>query len=203
MAPLPVRPLLALALTALPLAPAAAQRTPEQIRASIQEHQGDFDYLLGDWEFTAQSREYGSLRGYWSAMRLPGQAQILDEYRIVGDSGETYYVTHTLRAYNAYLDRWELVGMDGDRGLQDVGSGRRVGAEMHIEQRFGVGGPTPSLWRIRYYDIEPDRFSWTGDRSTDGQTWVAGWLRIEARRLGPPRTIGPLAPARRPARNAP
>src|SRR2546427_2999563 len=27
--------------------------------------------------------------------------------------------------------------------------------------------PTPSLWRIRYYDIRPDRFSWTGDRSTD------------------------------------
>ncbi len=202
MAPLPVR-LLAAVVTGAALwpAPSAAQRTPDQVRASLAAHQGDFDYLLGDWEFTAQSREYGSMRGYWSAMRLPGQAQILDEYRIVGDSGETYYVTHTLRAYNAHLDRWELVGMDGDRGLQDVGTARRVGAEMHLEQRFGVSGPNPSTWRIRYYDIRPDRFSWTGDRSTDGgQTWVTGFLQIEARRIGPPRTLGPLAPARRPAR---
>lgn len=38
-----------------------------------------------------------------------------------------------------------------------------------------------------------DRFSWAGDRSTDsGKTWVKNSLQIEARRLGPPRTMGPL-----------
>ena len=83
-------------------------------------------------------------------------------------------------------------------GLQNVGTAHRVGPEMHIEQRFGVMSPTPSLWRIRYYDIRPDRFSWTGDRSTDGgKTWTAKWLQIEARRIGPPRSLGPLAPAKR------
>ncbi len=118
---------------------------------------------------------------------------------MVGDTGETWYVTHTLRAYNAHQDRRELVGMDGDGGLQDIGTARRVGAEMHLEQRFGVAGGSPSLWRIRYYDIQADRFFWSGDRSTDGgRTWVTGWLRIEARRIGPRRTLGPLAPARRP-----
>jgi hypothetical protein len=30
----------------------------------------------------------------------------------------------------------------------------------------------PSTLRIRCYDIQPDRFSWTADRSTDGgKTW--------------------------------
>jgi hypothetical protein len=174
------------------------KRTAEQIQASYEAHKGDFDYLLGDWEFTAVSREYGKLRGYWSAVRLD-EGQILDEYRIVGDNGETYYVTTTLRNFNSVLDRWELVGADAGTGLQDMGTGRRVGAEMHIEQKFGVVSQNPSTWRIRYYDIRPDRFSWTADRSTaDGKTRVTNFQQIEARRIGPPRSMGPLAPARKP-----
>ena len=30
------------------------KRTPEQIEASFQAHKGDFDYLLGDWEFNSR-----------------------------------------------------------------------------------------------------------------------------------------------------
>lgn len=180
-------------------AQAIPQRTAEQLKASYDAHQGDFDYLLGDWEFTSVSREYGKGRGFWSAVRLAEGAQILDEYRVVGDGGETYYVTSTLRVYNAVLDRWELVSAES-AGLHDVGTARKVGAEMHIEQKFGVMSKEPSLWRIRYYDIKPDRFSWTGDRSTDGgKTWATKWLQIEARRIGPPRSMGPLAPAKKPS----
>ena len=179
----------------------ATRRTAEQIRASYGAHKGEFDYLLGDWEFTSVSREFGAGQGYWSAVQLAEGAQVLDEYRVVGDSGQTWYVTNTLRAYNANLDQWELVSTEPGSGLQNVGTAHRVGDEMHIEQQFGVGTPHPSLWRIRYYDIRPDRFSWTGDRSTDGgKTWTAQWLQIEARRIGPARSMGPLAPARKQTR---
>ena len=193
-------PLLAsIMLVAPPLtAQAVHQRTRQELKASYDAHQGDFDYLLGDWEFTSASREFGTGRGYWSAVRLAEGAQVLDEYRVVGDTGQTYYVTNTLRAYNAVLDQWELVSTEQGTGLQNVGTAHRVGAEMHIEQKFGVMSPAPSLWRIRYYDIRPDRFSWTGDRSTDGgKTWTTQWLQIEARRIGPARSLGPLAPAKR------
>jgi hypothetical protein len=173
------------------------RRTKEQMQASYAAHQGDFDYLLGDWAFSSVSREFGKGRGYWSAVRLAEGAQVLDEYRVVGDSGQTYYASTTLRAYNAALDQWELVSADSGTGLQNVGTGHRVGAEMHIEQKFGVMSPTPSIWRIRYYDIQPDRFSWAGDRSTDGgKTWITDFLRIEARRIGPARSLGQLAPAK-------
>ncbi len=88
--------------------------------------------------------------------------------------------------------------MEPGTGLQNRGTGQRVGPEMHIEQRFGVMSATPSLWRIRYYDIGPDRFSWTADRSSDkGKTWTRGYLKIEARRVGPARKMGPLFPVRR------
>jgi hypothetical protein len=176
---------------------AAERPTPAEIKAAYEKHQGDFDYLLGDWEFTTVNREYGKGHGYWSAVRLGEGAQILDEFRIVGDKGETYYVTSTLRAFNATLDQWELVSMEADTGLQNVGTGHKVGAEMHIEQKFGVMSAKPSILRIRYYDIRPDAFSWTADRSTDGgKTWVKNSQQIEAHRIGPARHFGPLAPAR-------
>lgn len=195
---LPVATLLAsMAIAASLSAQTVGQRTKEQLEASYKEHQGDFDYLLGDWAFTSVSQEFGKGRGYWSAVRLAEGAQVLDEYRVVGDSGQTYYASSTLRAYNAVLDQWELVSAERGTGLQNVGTGHRVGAEMRLEQKFGVMSPTPSILRIRYYDIQPDRFSWAGDRSTDGgKTWVTDFLRIEARRIGPARTLGPLAPAK-------
>lgn len=175
-----------------------SKRTVEQMKASYDAHKSDFDYLLGDWEFTAQSRDHGKFAGRWSAVRLD-TGQILDEYRVVGDKGETYYVTSTVRAYNAVADRWELVGMEQGGGLQDFGTGHRVGSEMHIEQKFGVAAGKPTTLRIRYYDIQPDRFSWSADRSMDGgQTWVKDFMTIEARRIGPTRVMGPLASPTKP-----
>ena len=179
-------------------AQAVPKRSSEQIKASYDAHQGEFDYLLGDWEFTSVSREFGKGRGYWSAVRLAEGAQILDEYRVVGEAGETFYASSTLRAYNAVMDRWELVSAEQGTGLQNVGTGRRVGAEMHLEQKFGVTTASPSLWRIRYYDIRPDRFSWAADRSMDAaKTWEKNHLTIEARRVGPARSLGPLTPAKK------
>jgi hypothetical protein len=191
-----MRQALALALTVTLAAPLAAQsvpkKSPEEIEASYNAHKSEFDYLLGDWEFTSVHKEYGKGHGVWSAIQLL-EGQLLDEYRILGDKGETFYVTTTVRAYNAVLDRWELIGMDAGNGLQDAGTARKVGAEMHIEQRFGVMSPNPSLWRIRYYNIQPDSFSWTGDRSPDnGKTWEKNYLQIEARRIGKARSLGRL-----------
>ncbi len=172
------------------------QKTPEQLDALFDAHKGDFDYLLGDWQFTAESTDHGKYGGYWSAVKL-AEGQILDEYRVTGDNGETFYVTTSLRNYNKFADRWELVGADAGTGMQDFGTARRAGNELHIEQRFGVASGKPAMMRIRYYNIEKDRFSWTGDRSTDGgKTWEKESLKIEARRIGPPRSLGALAGAK-------
>jgi len=164
----------------------------------LKRHRSDFDYLLGDWEFTSESRQYGKFGGRWSAVRLE-TGQILDEYRILGDNAVTVYVSTTIRAYNAAADRWELISMDASGGLQDFGTGQRVNSEMHVEQKFGVARGSPTLLRIRYYNIQPNRFSWSADASTDGgETWVKNSQTIEARRIGPSRTLGPLTRSKRP-----
>ena len=118
-------------------AQAPAKRTAAQVKALSDQHHGDFDYLLGDWGFTSVSKQYGQGKGYWSAVRLPG-GELMDEFRVVSDTGETYHVTATIRAYNAAWDRWDLISMGGAGGLQDVGTGQRVGQEVHIEQTFGA-----------------------------------------------------------------
>jgi len=64
---------------------------------------------------------------------------------------------------------------------------------MHITQKFGVSTPEPTIWRIRYYDIGTDHFSWRADVSKDdGKTWQTDFLTIEASRIGPPRTMASL-----------
>jgi hypothetical protein len=145
----------------------ATKKTGKELQASFDAHKGDFDYLLGEWEFTSISKEHGPGKGFWTAVRL-ATGQVLDEFRVVGDKRETWYVTSTLRSYNAGLDRWELVGMVEGGGLQDVGTAQRMGGEVHIEQKFGVATGKASILRIRYYNIQPDRFSRTADRS-DGR----------------------------------
>jgi len=47
-------------------------------------------------------------------------------------------------------------------------------------QRYGT-----AIMRIRYFAIEPNRFLWRADRSTDGgKTWVRDWWTMEATRIG-------------------
>jgi hypothetical protein len=165
----------------------AGRRSDAELQALYEKHKGDFDYLVGEWEFTTESQEFGKARGRWSVAKKENDF-IYDEYRVLGDSGETWYHTATLRAYNAQLDRWELVSTEQGGGLANMGVGRKVGNEMHLEQTFGATTDRPRRLRIRYYDIRPDRFSWVADRSfDDGRTWEPNALRIEARRITPTR----------------
>jgi hypothetical protein len=180
-------------------AKAGRRKTPEEVEAATKAHEHDFDYLLGDWEFTAVSRNYGKSRGLWSAVRVPETGQIMDEFRVVSDTDDTLFILTTWRAYNAVSDRWDLVSVD-DRGngLQNIGTAHRDGPEIHLEQQFGSGTPSSWISRIRYYNIQPDRFSWNSDRSEDGgKTWMKDFQQLEAHRIGPSRVVSPLTSAKK------
>ena len=79
----------------------ANKKTGKELQASFEAHKGDFDYLLGEWEFTSVSKEHGPGKGFWTAVRLD-TGQILDEFRVVGDKRETWYATSTLRSSTAW-----------------------------------------------------------------------------------------------------
>jgi hypothetical protein len=145
----------------------------------------DFDYLLGEWKFKGASKEYPAFAGVWSAVQIsPGV--ILDVYKVVGDNGDVYYSVVTMRAYNKERNQWDLVSGEGGQGLRDTGTGQRKDGEIHIEQKFGVGTAKPFLLRIRYFDIQADRFTWSADRSEDGgATWTKEFQRLDVTRTGP------------------
>jgi hypothetical protein len=171
------------------------KRTDAEIAANVKAHKADFDYLLGQWKFSAVSKQYGKFEGLWTAMKLPG-GEILDEYAILDGKGAKMYVSTTIRAYNAVLDQWELIGTDEARGLHDFGSGHRTPGGFEIEQTFGVMSPEPSTWRIHYRNIKPDSFSWSADRTTDGgKTWVTDFQTIEARRVAAAYDVAVFAPS--------
>ena len=168
------------------------RKSNEQIAALQKAHQHDFDYLLGDWEFTGENSK-GKFRGLWTAVRLPETGQIFDEFRLFSTTGDIF-VTTSWRAYNAIEDRWEIVSVDNrGTGLQNFGTAHVDGNEMRVEQKFGFGTALSWTSRIRYYNIQPDQFSWISDRSVDnGNTWIKGSQRIEAHRIGKPRSLEPL-----------
>jgi hypothetical protein len=122
---------------------------------------------------------------------LPWPPRLKGEILAVSDARDTIYATTTLRPYNAFLDQWELLGMPQGSGLQNTGTGQRVGNEIHITQKTGSRDGVALMVRIRYYDIHADRFSWIADQSQDGgKTWAKESVRMEARRIGPARFRG-------------
>jgi hypothetical protein len=178
-------------------APASASgrdtRTQQELRADYDAHHREFDYLLGDWEFT-QTRPSNDgaveFQGFWSATRSADGAIITDEFRIVDDSGRTMYVSTTLRSYSPIERRWNLVGIEPGAGVVHLGTAWKEGSDMRIDQTFGQ-----TIWRIRYHDIQPSRFSWRADISRDGgKTWIENHRTIEARRIGPARAPASLTP---------
>lgn len=172
-------------------------RTPEQIKTSYETHKGDFDFLLGDWEITVHTQN-GIRHGYWSVVKLAND-QIFDEYRLVSDKGETTFLVTSVRNYNAVVDQWELVNMNGQNGLQETGTAHKAGDEIHLEQKVDQRKPGV-IRRVRYYDIKTDHFLWNADLTLDnGKTWIPNVTQIEARRIGPARDMvltspkGPVA----------
>ena len=159
------------------------------IARSVGTHKDDFDYLLGDWAFTAESQQYGRFKGVWTAAR-DAAGRVVDNYRILGDGTQVYYSVLSIRAYDEKKDRWDIVSLEPGTGLQCMGSGLREGDEVHIDQTFVLRDDTRSILRITYHDITPDSFQWSADRSLDGgKTWQTNFQHLWVKRVGPPRAV--------------
>ena len=168
--------------------------------AAYEAHHQEFDYLLGDWEF-AGTRQWNNavvpIRGFWSANRSADGALVTDEFRMVDEGGRTLYVSTTLRVYNPVTERWNLIGVEPRAGIPQLGTAWKEGNDIRIDQTFSGQDGVSRLWRIRYYNIQGDRFSWRADISSDGgKTWAENQMTMEGRRTGPARSPVALTPRR-------
>jgi len=149
----------------------------------------DFDFLVGKWSFTFQSRDRDhpetylpAFDGIWTGIKTHDNLIVEDEFsRDAGNGTRTMTVTY--RVMNAQRKLWEIQGVGARRGVWQPGIAWSQGTDRFLVQE---NPDQKMLVRIRYYDITPTHFLWRADGSLDrGKTWVKDVMLIEAKRISP------------------
>lgn len=136
-----------------------------------------FDFLIGDWKI--EGRRFGpngesQYTGHWVAQYLCGKRVVMDQFTTFGLTGQEVSAFTTLRTFSPFTKRWEMAGM---AAMQPAFNGKWFGnfvdSEMHLEaEGLGQNGQQVKS-RIRFFEIESNRFKWENHLSLDnGGTWM-------------------------------
>jgi hypothetical protein len=162
--------------------PAPSQQIPPDVArylkgATTESHQ--FDFLIGQWDVAAtRYKEDGSAllqyRASWRAESLNDGRMIMDDFKALGPRGEPVSSFVTLRTYSEVTRRWELQGL---AALQPSAPVEWHGVWKDGEMLLDATGRRPDgqslRTRIRFFQIQSDRFSWESNVSLDdGKNWV-------------------------------
>jgi len=128
----------------------------------------DFDFWLGEWQVT------------WNAGRERGRNSIAREYggnvvyeRFDGRPGIDL-VGMSVSVYREAVDRWFQTWVDDAGNYFALQGGLADGEMILLGEQSGPRGRV-SL-RMRFSDIEDDRFTWRWESSKDdGATWDTLW----------------------------
>lgn len=147
---------------------------------------GDWDFLVGMWQFRFQSRRNGALwnpafSGHWTASRKrSANAMVEDHWRSDNPTTTMDDGTWTYRVYNPRRKLWEMQGVDSGSGAWQPGLCWSDADNRYVVQHYGR-----TIMRIRYFDIRDDSFSWRADASGDGgRTWTLDVWTMTATRIG-------------------
>jgi hypothetical protein len=147
----------------------------------------DYDFLLGTWKFTFQSRRQDGVftapfTGHWvfAKKETGGQGVLIEDHWRPDDPSASWDAgTWTYRAYNPARKLWEMRGVNTNAGAWQPGLMWRVGDDRLLTEWYGT-----MLVRFRYFAIEPDRFLWRADATFDrGKTWTRDYWTMEADRI--------------------
>ncbi len=169
--------LFVLTVAGLALASPYARASPAAASAEGSEH--DFDFVLGRWDFVAESKlpnTPATYTGRWTGERVGDGALVEDDY-MPGEVGARQYLGVTIRAFDAKTKRWTTTFVAPPAAAWALGSAWRDGKDM------AEGPLDPAKGRrARFSDIAPDHFVWTLDSSIDGgRTWTT-MVRVHSRR---------------------
>ena len=165
-----------LMMTGLMMLPAVAQN---QLYGTAPEEMKQFAFLEGEWVAEYEQilpdgnsfRQTGSWKGYYI---LDGSA-FVDEFSMPVGNG-LYYRGMTWRTYDPakkhWVNRFTLANVTKTLGFGDgpfFGTFKDGVMELTMKGKDEKG---PWLNKIRFQEIEANRFFWTLDRSYDnGETW--------------------------------
>ena len=157
----------------------------------------DYDFLVGTWRFTFQSRRRDGtfsapFAGHWvfSRKATDGQGVLLEDHWRPDNPTQTWDAgTWTYRAYNPERKLWEMEGISTASGAWQPGLMDSLGADLKLvstdgDSRLLTEWYGPMLVRFRYFAIKPDRFLWRADATFDrGKTWIRDYWTMEVQRI--------------------
>ncbi len=135
----------------------------------------DFDFWVGRW------------RGTWEGGSAVNDVEKGYDGRVIlerfeADAPETFDGL-SVSVLDEAADCWKQTWVDSTGSYLDFVGGA-VGEEMHFT-REAVVGSKEVLQRMRWAEIETDRFEWYWQRREDGGDWQVVW-HISYVRLPPP-----------------
>jgi len=148
---------------------------------------GDYDFLVGTWRFTFQSRQRDgaftpAFTGHWVFTRKQtgGQGVLIEDHWRPDDPTSTWDAgTWTYRAFNPQRKLWEMQGINTNAGAWQAGLMWSAGKDRLLTEWYGS-----MLVRFRYFAIEPGRFLWRADATFDrGKTWILDYWTMEVHRI--------------------
>jgi len=166
----------------MPSSPTPVPQIPPDVArylkgATAQSRQ--FDFLIGLWDVVAtRFKEDGSVlfqyKAMWEAKHVNDGRMIIDDFRACGPSGEAISSFVTLRTYSETTQRWEMQGL---AALQPAAPTEWHGVWQDGEMLLDASGRNADgkliRTKIRFYEIERDRFSWSSKTSRDESvTWI-------------------------------
>jgi hypothetical protein len=108
---------------------------------------------------------------------------IIDDFKACAPSGEEISSFVTLRTYSETLKRWEMQGL---AALQPAAPTEWYGIWQDGEMLLDATGKNAEgktiRTKMRFYEIEKDRFSWSSKTSVDeGGSWVQSAALVAVR----------------------
>lgn len=176
--------------------PARAQHSASPaspVSATVPKEGAQFDFLVGQWEVTAQpkattlaQRVHGvpKVTGTWKAWRAFDGWGIEDEIRLTDKAGNPRLLSHTTRYYESSARHWTLSAIDVYKGVVSQSTAEWRTNEMVVNGRGTGDDGKAYLSRATFSKITPTSFSYRLDRSFDGgKTWTEGVTLIDAKRV--------------------
>ena len=148
-----------------------------------------FDFLVGEWSSQHDMTFPNGQRAQWPAeatgvFALDGHGVVEFNWFDV-DPSLPDAATTIVRVYNRAMRRWESLFVP-NRGHSLLYFGGRWEDDRMVLHLFGADASAPTISRFIFHSIEPDRFGWFAEASTDrGATFNKTWL-IDSVRKPPP-----------------
>ncbi len=148
-----------------------------QTAADTSDESAKMDFWVGEWELAWEGGK-GENR-----IEKTLDGKVLQE-NFMGIEGQyAGFKGTSISVFNPQTGSWHQAWADNNGGyINFVGE---MDGDKRIFKTIPRQGPDGAviISRMRFYDIEPDSFTWDWERSTDGgKTWTLNW-RINYKRM--------------------